>query len=71
MKITGVLLKDFNGEVFFRRYHKEGNFTDFSINCSDIDITIDDDNVKMVVTDTDDEGNSIGYIDYTDEVLGN
>lgn len=45
--ISGYILKSFNNNYFFRLYNKDGTFTDYDINHSDLHVIIDDEDARF------------------------
>lgn len=67
VKIKGYLI----GNNTIRVYSKdETSFTDFKIIHPDLEVTITDTDYKLVLNSTKDDYNT-GYIDVSDETLGN
>lgn len=63
-RISGVLLTSLSGNMFFREYKEDGNFTDFDIFHSDLSIIIDDDEAAIY------QVNGDYVIDHAPETLG-
>jgi hypothetical protein len=61
----GILIRSFDGEIAFRVYHDNENFTDYEIRHNDLSITIDQDELAaFYITD------EHTLLDHSPQVLG-
>jgi hypothetical protein len=63
--VKGILIRDLNGEITFRVYHDDGQFTDYEIRHDDLGVTIDENELASFYKV---DGHNI--LDHSPEVLG-
>lgn len=61
--VKGYILKE-NEKYVFRTYNKDGTFSDYDLNCEELQVTIEADNCSLY------ESNSNNFLDFSSEFLG-